>query len=211
MITERGVTEVRHPILHCGPKMGFSILLGQLIPQGWSIVPACQDSSMLIPSHPSGFVTCFSFADKLGEETESPSWSFGISYVFQYNPSREDTERGKNGGVQDTGAAPDWLSSASSPVLFLGQESQAPPNPRPLRFYHPVLWVLPFSHPPGLYTSLLQVLDMVRKQDSFTPGFLGKGVYPAYTTAPPLPSLGLPWVFPGRQPRQISRRPLCPR
>ena len=114
--------------------MGFSILLGQLIPQGWSVVPARQDSSILIPSHPSGFVTCFSFDDKLGEETGSPPWSFGISYIFQYNPSREDTERGKNGGVRDNGAAPDWPSSASSPVPFLGQKSKAPPNPRPLRF-----------------------------------------------------------------------------
>ena len=89
---------------------------------------------------------------------------------------------------------------------FLAQKPKALPNPRPRWFHHPVLWILAFPHPPGLHTSLLQAPNMVRKQDSFHPRLPGEGcVYPAYTTAPPLPSLGLPWVFPGMQPGQIDK------
>lgn len=76
---------------------------------------------------------------------------------------------------------------------FLGQKPKAPPNPRPFWFHHPVLWTLAFPHPPGLHTSLLQAPSMVRKQDSFTPGFWGRVcIQPVQ-----LPLHSPLWGFPG--------------
>lgn len=170
--------------------------------------------------HPSDFVTCPSFGDKLGEKQKAHLRSLSLSYIFQYNTSRENTERGRTGGVWDTGAAPDWLSSTSSPVRLTCLYRSLVRSPRHPQTQGPFSPITPSvdsgSSPPSRPAHLsLTITRCGEEAKLFHPGLpeqeFVSSLYKCSCTPLPGDALGLGEPsFPGTQPRQMSKRPLYP-